>query len=149
MVGASMKTWSDWLCSTKAPRSAGSWMSEFTGTSRGVRRTAWEVPMKSLIEMAADRGAFVDQSQSLNLFMEAPTIGKLSSMYMYAWKAGLKTTYYLRSRPATRINKATTNGNGGPPAPAGGPDEGTKKTFTDEEAVACSLENPDSCEACD
>ena len=69
--------------------------------------------MKSLIEMAADRGAFIDQSQSLNLFMESPTIGKLSSMYMYAWKAGLKTTYYLRSRPATKINKATTGGSGG------------------------------------
>jgi ribonucleoside-diphosphate reductase alpha chain len=98
--------------------------------------------------MAADRGAFVDQSQSLNLFMEAPTIGKLSSMYMYAWKSGLKTTYYLRSRPATRINKTTA---GGPPegAPTGGPDGAPKKTFTDDEAVACSLENPEHCEACD
>jgi ribonucleoside-diphosphate reductase alpha chain len=111
-----------------------------------IYRTAWEIPMKSLIEMAADRGAFIDQSQSLNLFMEAPTIGKLSSMYMYAWKAGLKTTYYLRSRPATRINKTTTSG--AAPEPSG-PDGGTKKTFTDEEAVACSLENPEACEACD
>jgi len=113
-----------------------------------IYRTAWEIPMKSLIEMAADRGAFIDQSQSLNLFMEAPTIGKLSSMYMYAWKSGLKTTYYLRSRPATRINKTTTGGapEGGP---TGGPDGAPKKTFTDEEAVACSLENPESCEACD
>ena len=75
---------------------------------KAIYRTAWEIPQKSLIEMAADRGAFIDQSQSLNLFMETPTIGKLSSMYMYAWKAGLKTTYYLRSRPATRINKTTT-----------------------------------------
>jgi ribonucleoside-diphosphate reductase alpha chain len=113
---------------------------------KAVYRTAWEIPMKSLIEMAADRGAFIDQSQSLNLFMEAPTIGKLSSMYMYAWKAGLKTTYYLRSRPATRINKATT---GGDDAPKGGPDGAPKKTFTDEEAIACSLENPEACEACD
>ena len=71
-------------------------------------RTAWEIPMRSLIDMAAGRGAFIDQSQSLNLFMESPTIGKLSSMYLYAWKAGLKTTYYMRSRPATRINQATT-----------------------------------------
>ena len=55
--------------------------------------------MRSLIDMAADRGAFIDQSQSLNLFMESPTIGKLSSMYLHAWKQGLKTTYYLRSRP--------------------------------------------------
>ncbi len=100
---------------------------------RAVYRTAWEIPQRSLIEMAAGRGAFIDQSQSLNLFMEAPTIGKLSSMYMYAWKQGLKTTYYLRSRPATRINQTTTNGSE--------PDA--------EAAVACSLENPETCEACD
>ena len=114
---------------------------------KAIYRTAWEVPMKSLIEMAADRGAFIDQSQSLNLFMEAPSIGKLSSMYMYAWKAGLKTTYYLRSRPATRINKTTTNaGPTGGPTPGGGT---KKKSFTDAEAIACSLENPETCEACD
>jgi len=114
---------------------------------KAVYRTAWEIPMKSLIEMAADRGAFIDQSQSLNLFMESPTIGKLSSMYMYAWKAGLKTSYYLRSRPATRINKTTTNGSGPGTTPDGG--GAPKKTFTDEEALACSLENPEMCEACD
>ena len=102
---------------------------------RKVYRTAWELPMKSLIEMAADRGAFIDQSQSLNLFMESPTIGKVSSMYMYAWKKGLKTTYYLRSRPATRINKTTISN--------------TSKKYTDEEVIACSLENPESCEACE
>ena len=106
------------------------------GDLRAVYRTAWEISQRSLIEMAADRGAFIDQSQSLNLFMEAPTIGKLSSMYMYGWKQGLKTTYYLRSRPATRINQTTTNGSGG--------------SDTDPEAaVACSLENPETCEACD
>ena len=114
---------------------------------KAIYRTAWEIPMKSLIEMAADRGAFIDQSQSLNLFMESPTIGKLSSMYMYAWKAGLKTSYYLRSRPATRINKTTTNGSGPGTTPDGGGEP--KKTFTDEEALACSLENPEMCEACD
>src|SRR5262249_23636806 len=74
---------------------------------RSVFRTAWEIPMRSLIDMAADRGAFIDQSQSLNLFIESPNIGQLSSMYFYAWKKRLKTTYYLRSRPATRIAKAT------------------------------------------
>jgi len=76
---------------------------------RAVYRTAWEVPMRSLIDMAADRGAFIDQSQSLNLFIENPNIGQLSSMYFYAWKKGIKTTYYLRSRPATRIAKATVD----------------------------------------
>jgi ribonucleotide reductase alpha subunit len=74
---------------------------------RAVYRTAWELPMAGLIDMAADRGAFIDQSQSLNLFMESPNIGQLSSMYFYAWKKGLKTTYYLRSRPATRIAQTT------------------------------------------
>jgi ribonucleotide reductase alpha subunit len=82
-------------------------MTELPEALRAVYRTAWELPMSSLIDMAADRGAFIDQSQSLNLFMESPNIGQLSSMYFYAWKKGLKTTYYLRSRPATRIAKAT------------------------------------------
>jgi ribonucleoside-diphosphate reductase alpha chain len=111
---------------------------------RETYRTAWEIPMRSLIDMAADRGAYVDQSQSLNLFMESPNIGKLSSMYMYAWKAGLKTTYYLRSRPATKINKTTTTPSG--PAPTNG---GAPKSFTETEALACSLENPEHCEACE
>ena len=90
---------------------------------QAVYRTAWEVPMRSLIDMGAERGAFIDQSQSLNLFMESPTIGKLSSMYLHAWKSGLKTTYYLRSRPATRINKTSTNGNGAAPPPEQEPGE--------------------------
>jgi ribonucleoside-diphosphate reductase alpha chain len=100
---------------------------ELPADIRRVFRTAWEIPMRSLIDMAAERGAFIDQSQSLNLFAESPNIGQLSSMYFHAWRRGLKTTYYLRSRPATRIAKATV-------APAS--------------AVACSLENPGSCEAC-
>ena len=76
-----------------------------------IYRTAWEIPMRSLIDMAADRGAFIDQSASLNLFMESPNIGKLSSMYMYAWQKGLKTTYYLRSRPATKIAQVSAADN--------------------------------------
>lgn len=115
-----------------------------------IYRTAWEIPQRQLIDMAADRGAFIDQSQSLNLFMETPTIGKLSSMYLHAWKSGLKTTYYLRSRAATKINKTTT-GSAPTPAPGGngGGEPAPTKTFTDEEAIACSLENPEACEACD
>jgi len=97
-----------------------------------------------LIEMAAARGAFIDQSQSLNLFMESPTIGKLSSMYMYAWKTGVKTTYYLRSRPATAIAKTTVRKNETTTPQA----EEPKKSYTDAEAVTCSLENPEACEAC-
>ena len=97
--------------------------------TKALFRTAWELPQRALIDLAAARGPYVDQSQSLNLFLAAPTIGKLSSMYLYAWKAGLKTTYYLRSRPATRIQQATVS-------------------TTDTAAVACSVEKPDGCEAC-
>ncbi len=117
-------------------------ITEIPADVRELYRTAWEIPQKSLIDMAADRGAFIDQSQSLNLFIESPTIGKLSSMYLYAWKQGLKTTYYLRSRPATRI-RSTADHTPAVEAPA------PKKEFTDEEAIACSLENPEACEACD
>ncbi|MBL8600565.1 MAG: ribonucleoside-diphosphate reductase subunit alpha [Myxococcales bacterium] len=102
-------------------------------------RTAWELPMRGLVDLAAARGAFIDQSQSLNLFVESPNIGRLSSMYMYAWKKGLKTTYYLRSRPATRIAKVTVST--ATPETAAAP-------AADASAVACSLENPESCEAC-
>ncbi len=115
-------------------------------------RTAWELPMRSLIDMAAERGAFIDQSQSLNLFAESPNIGRLSSMYMYAWKRGLKTTYYLRSRPATSIQKTTiasvrpgaTPPSSLPEAPS--LDPGNEQE--DQKAVICSLENPETCEAC-
>jgi ribonucleoside-diphosphate reductase alpha chain len=101
---------------------------------RELYRTAWELPMRALIDMAAERGRFIDQSQSLNLFMESPAIGPLSSMYFYAWKRGIKTTYYLRSRPATRIAKTTLS-----PPPS---------KESDVAAVVCSLENPETCEAC-
>jgi ribonucleoside-diphosphate reductase alpha chain len=93
---------------------------------RNLYKTAWEIPQKTLIDMAAERSTFICQSQSLNLFMENPNIGRLSSMYMYAWKQGIKTTYYLRSRAKTSIQKTTT--------------------ITED--VACSIENPESCESC-
>lgn len=107
--------------------------------SRRLFRTAWELPQRGLIDLAAARAPYVEQSQSLNLFLAAPTIGKLSSMYLYAWKSGLKTTYYLRSRPATRIQQATVA------APA---DTRQAAVIADVDAVACSLENPEHCEAC-
>lgn len=117
---------------------------------REVFRTAWEVPMRALVDMAADRGAFLDQSQSLNLFVESPNIAKLSSMYFYAWKKGLKTTYYLRSRPATRIAKATITAPSTPAEPTWTPSPpSVLAPSTDASAqVACSLENPAMCEAC-
>ncbi|MFD5341603.1 ribonucleoside-diphosphate reductase subunit alpha [Streptomyces hawaiiensis] len=124
--------------SREALREANGSVQDFAWIPEDVRalyRTAWEIPQRGLIDMAAARTPFLDQSQSLNLFLETPTIGKLSSMYAYAWKSGLKTTYYLRSRPATRIARA---------AQAAVPAQATP----DPEAVACSLENPESCEAC-
>ncbi len=112
-------------------------MAQLPDELRTIYRTAWELPMRSLIELAAERGPYIDQSQSLNLFMAQPNIGPLSAMYMYAWKRGLKTTYYLRSRPATQIAK-TTVGAGGAHATAA----------ADSKALVCSLENPETCEAC-
>ena len=113
---------------------------------KAIYRTAWELPMRSLIDMGADRGAFIDQSQSLNLFLENPNIGQLSSMYLHAWKRGLKTTYYLRSRPATRIAKATVD----MPVPSStsSSSPSASNVMKDAAAIACSLENPESCEAC-
>ena len=111
--------------------------------------------MRSLIDMARDRGAYIDQSQSLNLFVESPNIGQLSSMYFYAWKQGLKTTYYLRSRPATRIAKATVeekpavaDSNAGDPRAERGWTPEPPRVAPARDAVSCSLENPESCEAC-
>ncbi|MEU0050680.1 ribonucleoside-diphosphate reductase subunit alpha [Streptomyces sp. NPDC006309] len=124
----------------EALRDANGSVQEFAWIPEEVRRlyrTAWEIPQRGLIDMAAARTPFLDQAQSLNLFLETPTIGKLSSMYAYAWKSGLKTTYYLRSRPATRIARAAQAQPAIPVQQAADPD-----------AVACSLENPESCEAC-
>ena len=89
-------------------------------------KTVWEMSQKVLIDQAADRGRFVCQSQSLNLFLEDPNTSKISSMHMYAWKQGLKTgMYYLRTRPKARAVQ-----------------------FTVDPAVACSLENKDECTMC-
>ena len=109
-------------------------LAQLPAPTRELFRTAWELPQRALIDMAAARAPFIDQSQSLNLFLAAPSIGKLSSMYLHAWKSGLKTTYYLRSRPATRIAQATVALPGTATAEA--------------DAVACSLESQESCEAC-
>ncbi len=171
-------------------------IAEIPDDVKKVYRTSWELPMKALIDMAAERGAYIDQSASLNLFMESPTIGKLSSMYMYAWKKGVKTTYYLRSRPATSISKVTLTSTK-PDAQINPSDSSTnlmdsateatevmtagslshrthnevgtstmqevaqemvaasvaaqtaaRRSYTDSEIIACSLENPEACEAC-
>ncbi|MGW3631537.1 ribonucleoside-diphosphate reductase subunit alpha [Streptomyces sp. NPDC005122] len=142
---AELKKLGVWDAQTReALRESNGSVQGFTWVPQDVRdlyRTAWEIPQRGLIDMAAARTPFLDQAQSLNLFLETPTIGKLSSMYAYAWKSGLKTTYYLRSRPATRIARA---------AQAQARPEKTipLQQVADPDAVACSLENPESCEAC-
>ena len=99
---------------------------------KAIYRTVWEIPQKSIIDMAADRGAYIDQSQSLNIFMENPSLAKLSSMHLYGWKKGLKTgMYYLRTRAKARAQQVTV-----PVGP------------TEEQILACSRENPESCEMC-
>jgi ribonucleoside-diphosphate reductase alpha chain len=121
-------------------------LTDLSEKNREIFRTVWEVPMRGLIDMAADRGAFIDQSQSLNLFAENPNLGRLSSMYMYAWKKGLKTTYYLRSRPATNIQKTTLRPEANGTKQQSPPTPPSESEVT--QAVICSLENPESCEAC-
>ena len=76
---------------------------ELPQETKDVFKTVWEISQKNIIDMAADRGAFIDQSQSMNLFLESPTVSKVSSMHMYAWNKGLKTgMYYLRSKAKSR-----------------------------------------------
>ncbi|WP_408096069.1 ribonucleoside-diphosphate reductase subunit alpha [Peredibacter sp. HCB2-198] len=101
-------------------------------------RTVWEIKQKSILEMAADRGAYIDQSQSLNIHMEDTNFGKLSSLHFAAWKLGLKTgMYYLRTRPAVDAIKFTI--------------KETAKTVTaadNQAAMVCSLDNPEACVSC-
>jgi len=134
---------------------------------RDVYKTAYEISQKVIIDMSADRGAFICQSQSLNVFMEAPTFAKLSSMHFYAWQKGLKTgMYYLRSKAATDPIKFTLSkkhqqkfvANAKSTEPIVTASVAAEKvvaapvqmTALDIEAVAgkiCSIDNPD-CEAC-
>ena len=105
-------------------------------------KTAWEISQKVLIDMSADRGAYVCQSQSLNLFMENANFAKLTSMHFYGWEAGLKTgMYYLRTKAATDAVKFTLDKSA----------VAQPKAKTEEERmaeIACSLDDPDSCEMC-
>ena len=109
---------------------------------RELFRTAWELPQRALIDLAAARAPYIDQSQSLNLFIAGPTIGKLSSMYVYAWKWAeddlLPALAPGDAHPQTTVASVT--------APIAV--ETTPLTISDDEALACSLENPENCEAC-
>jgi ribonucleoside-diphosphate reductase alpha chain len=106
---------------------------------KALYKTVWEIKQKAIIDMSAGRGPYIDQGQSLNVFVEDPNFGKLSSMHFYAWKAGLKTgMYYLRTRAAVNAVQFTVKN-----------DEPVRKTVDEEKAaMVCSLENPESCEMC-
>ena len=83
-------------------------INEIPENLKALYKTSWEISQKVTINYAADRGAFIDQSQSLNVFMENPTLGKLTSMHFYGWKSGLKTgMYYLRTKSAVNAIQFT------------------------------------------
>ena len=105
-------------------------------------KTAWEISQKEILDMAADRGAYIDQSQSLNIFMENANFAKLTSMHFYGWKAGLKTgMYYLRTKSATDAIKFTLD--------KAAISEPVAKTEEERMAeISCSLDDPDDCVSC-
>jgi ribonucleoside-diphosphate reductase alpha chain len=133
-------------------------------------KTAWEIKQKTIVDMAADRGAFICQSQSLNIFMQDPNFGKLTSMHFYAWKAGLKTgMYYLRTKAATDAVKFTVDRKAlAEKTPVTSTvqekpldyeayakeNEAKSKAAssfsanTNYDAIQCSLDDPEGCEMC-
>jgi ribonucleoside-diphosphate reductase alpha chain len=129
-------------------------------------KTTWEISQKTILDMAADRGAYICQSQSLNIHMQDPNFGKLTSMHFYAWKKGLKTgMYYLRTKAATdaikfTVDKAALNQSSDAPvtatpvgslAPGGGQlqgNAGAGPQAQKQSDMQCSLDDPDNCEAC-
>lgn len=105
-------------------------------------KTVWEISQKAIIDMSADRGAYICQSQSLNIHIQDPNFGKMTSMHFYAWKKGLKTgMYYLRSRAAADAIQFTVD-----KAAASAPSAAELEQKASD--MACSLDNPDACEAC-
>lgn len=115
---------------------------------KDIYKTVWEISQKVIIDMSADRGAYICQSQSMNIFMQDPNFGKLTSMHFYAWKKGLKTgMYYLRSQAASAAIKFTLDKSQlEQPKAAPTPAEVANKEKQD--AIACSLDDPEGCEMC-
>ncbi len=131
---------------------------------RELYKTVWELSMKDIIDMAADRGAFIDQSQSMNLFMESANMGKVTSMHFYAWRKGLKTgMYYLRTKAAADAIKFTVQKQAKAQVEpvvsseqiekiqegrVNRLEEAARKAAGNAGTIACSIDNPDDCEAC-
>jgi ribonucleoside-diphosphate reductase subunit M1 len=124
---------------------------------KSIYKTVWEISQKVIIDMAADRGAFIDQSQSMNIHLAAPNYGVMSSMHFYGWEKGLKTgMYYLRTKPAANPiqftvdkTKLMTREENGINGDAKEKVNGTTRTPEEEEAaLVCSLQNPGACEMC-
>lgn len=122
-------------------------------------KTVWEIKQRTIIDMAADRGAFIDQSQSLNLFIQDANFAKMSSAHFYSWKKGLKTgMYYLRTKAAADAIKFTVDQNAlqQPTFVLGNEDQlvvdrgqGHVLSFEEQQAqLSCSIDNPEDCEAC-
>jgi ribonucleoside-diphosphate reductase alpha subunit len=114
---------------------------EIPANLKEIYKTVWEIKQRTIIDMSADRGAFICQSQSLNLFVEQPNFAKLSSMHFYTWKKGLKTgMYYLRTKAATDAVKFTVDM------------DVMKQSAIDKaqavEEISCSLDNPEGCVSC-
>ncbi|KAJ1662760.1 ribonucleotide-diphosphate reductase subunit rnr1 [Coemansia sp. RSA 1813] len=137
-------------------------LAEIPDDLKKLYKTVYEIKQKVIIDMAADRGAFIDQSQSLNIHMDGPNYQKLTSMHFYGWKKGLKTgMYYLRTKPATDAIKFTVDaemiglsvkkaaGKGGDPAAKDGDSEKAEELDDEEQArLQCSIENRDACMMC-
>ena len=146
---------------------------EIPDNIKALYKTVWEISQKVIINMAADRGAYICQSQSMNLFVQDANFAKLSSMHFYAWKAGLKTgMYYLRTKAAADAIKFTVDAAAAADQPAaevlGNEDilvlERQQQISVERQAIldkqiaekaeeissqlSCSLDNPDACEAC-
>ena len=110
---------------------------EIPDEMKEIYKTVWEIKQRTVIDMAAERGVYICQSQSLNLFIDQANFGKLTSMHFYAWKKGLKTgMYYLRTKAAADAIKFTVD------------TEALLKKEEQQEAISCSLDNPEGCLAC-
>jgi ribonucleoside-diphosphate reductase alpha chain len=122
-------------------------ITEIPQNLKDLYKTAWEISQKAIIDLAADRGAYICQSQSLNIFMENANFGKLTSMHFYGWEKGLKTgMYYLRTKAATDAIKFTVDKSVVEETAA---QALSAKSIEDQQAaIVCSLDDPEGCEMC-